>query len=674
MNAIQFPLSRVTIAFIFGIYFAHTAKVNLVWAAIAVSFSFLFFCFSYFWSRKQLNPTISFGIATYSLSFFMGSFILLSHSGWNQKNNYIHQIIDFEKPHQVEVVLREKLKKTRQHDRFIAIAYSIDNKQCSGKILLNFKKDCFAEEPKIGSKITLHTTLIQHKDPLNPNQFDYGKYLETKSIMAQTYIKAGQFKINSLEKDLFYFADCLRTRLITNLEKANFRTTELNIFAALLLGQQQDISQDVVRDYQLAGAIHILSVSGLHVGFLVFLIGLVIKLLPKNKWANKVRLFATLLLLWAFAFIAGLSPSVVRSVTMFSFVALGLYLNRTTNMFHVLSVSLLVILLFEPAFLFDIGFQLSYLALFFILWLQPILSKTWTPNNRILSYFWDILTVSFAAQIGTFPISVYYFHQFPTLFFVTNLIVIPFLSIIMSLGLLLLSLSLFDFTPKFLINLVEKSINILNQLIHWVASFDEFVFTGIPLTAVMVVVMYLLTFSLVFYTVKPIYNRLRVLISCTVLLQLCYLYSKWHTKYEKEWIIFNVPKATLISQRSGEEVILFTNTPINVDFYIQPYLIANFSKVSESHEIPKLMTFKNKKIAVIDSTGYYPKGKNPDILLLRQSPKVNFERVLNSCKPKLVIADASNYRTYVKLWKSTCYKEKIPFHNTYEKGFYIIKD
>jgi competence protein ComEC len=120
--------------------------------------------------------------------------------------------------------------------------------------------------------------------------------------------------------------------------------------------------------------------------------------------------------LWGFAVLAGLSPSVVRSVTMFSFVALGMHLKRQTNIFHTLLVSMLLILLFEPSFLFDIGFQLSYLALFFILWLQPIFLKWYKPDNQIVEYFWQLLTVSFAAQIGTLPLSLYYFHQFPGCF------------------------------------------------------------------------------------------------------------------------------------------------------------------------------------------------------------------------------------------------------------------
>jgi competence protein ComEC len=192
------------------------------------------------------------------------------------------------------------------------------------------------------------------------------------------------------------------------------------VVSALILGQQQDISKEILKDYQYAGAIHILSVSGLHVGFILLFITFLLKPLRKDKLGNTIRLLTIIISLWGFAILAGLSPSVVRSVTMFSFVAVGMYLKRSTNIFHTLLVSMFLILFFQPSFLFDVGFQLSYLSLFFILWLQPVISNLWEPKNKIVSYFWDILTVSFAAQIGAFPLSIFYFHQFPGLFFINK--------------------------------------------------------------------------------------------------------------------------------------------------------------------------------------------------------------------------------------------------------------
>lgn len=675
MNAIQFPLSRITVAFIFGILLAHCSNIDFIWANILIAISFSAFCIVYLWSQRQFIQSNFFGFSTYLFSFSIGIYSLMIHSSSNQKENYLNQIASVEIPHKTEIVLREKLKTTKYYEKYIGLISTIDNKSCSGKILLNFKNGCLGNDARIGTKLSIFTTIIPHKPPLNPDQFDYGKYLSNKSIPAQIYLEDSQFLIqDQLVKDLFYYSDLFRTKIIAGLQKAGFGSDELNVLAALILGQQQEISHEIVRDYQMAGAIHILSVSGLHVGFIVLFLGFLLKFLPKTRRFSYFKLTFILLSLWGFAFIAGLSPSVIRSVTMFSFVAIGLHLKRKTNMFHTLLVSLLLILLFEPSFLFDVGFQLSYFALFFILWLQPLIGKIWDPENKIIKYFWDILTVSFAAQIGTLPISIYYFHQFPGLFFLTNLLIIPFLSAIMALGLLMMLLILLGLSPKVLIDLVEKSIALLNYIIHKIASFDQMVFTNIPLNALLVLSLYLFLISVVIYFENPSYRPLGFVFLGIFVLQASFFYTKYTTRSKKELIVFNAKRSTLIAERNGNKVVVFADSSVSLKSPLESYLTANFSNVIMKKNVPQVMYVLDKKIVIVDSSRAYPRNANPDIMILRQSPKVNLDRVFKSCKPKLVISDASNYKSYTNRWRSTCQKAKIPFHSTYEKGFYKIEN
>ncbi len=675
MNAIQFPLSRITVAFIFGILLAHYSNIDFIWANILIFISFGAFCAVYFWSQRQFIQNNFFGFVTYFFSIFLGIYSLMIHSSSNQMDNYLNQIDSIEIPHKTEIVLREKLKTTKYYERYIGLVSAIDNKSCSGKILLNFKKGYLDHDARIGAKLSIFATVIPHKPPLNPDQFDYGKYLSNKSISAQIYAEDSQFLIqDQVVKDLYYYSDLFRTKIIAGLQKADFGSDELNVLAALILGQQQEISQEIVRDYQMAGAIHILSVSGLHVGFIVLFLGFLLIHLPKTRIFSYLKLTFILLSLWGFAFIAGLSPSVIRSVTMFSFVAIGLHLKRKTNMFHTLLVSLLLILLFEPSFLFDVGFQLSYFALFFILWLQPLLGTIWNPENKITKYFWDILTVSFAAQIGTLPISIYYFHQFPGLFFLTNLIIIPFLSAIMALGLLTMLLILLGLSPKLLIYLVEESIALLNYIIHKIASFDQMVFTNIPLNALLVLSLYLFLIAVVIYFKNPSYRRFGFVFLSIFVLQANFFYTNYTTRSKKELIVFNAKKSTLIAERNGNKVVVFADSSINIKSILESYLTANFSNVIMKKNVPQLMYVLDKKVVIIDSSRAYPRNANPDIMILRQSPKVNLDRVFRSCKPKLVISDASNYTSYSNRWRLTCQKAKIPFHSTYEKGFYKIEN
>ncbi|WP_245699480.1 ComEC/Rec2 family competence protein [Flavobacterium noncentrifugens] len=632
--------------------------------------AFLLFVFCYFSSDKNIKRNFYFGLSTYLLSFAFGAATLQVHSGYFQQSNYIHQVKNSDS-HLLEIVLREKLKSSVYKDRYIAIVKRVDRKKSSGKILINFDKG-LSKSFVIGTNIKINGEVVRHKTPYNPNQFDYGQYLTDKSILAQMYGTSQNILVSkSIDKDAFYYSNALRNRILKNLKKS-IAPKELNVIAALLLGQQQEISSDVLHDYQFAGAIHILSVSGLHVGFIMIFMTFLLNFLPKNRWTSIFKLTAVIGSLWGFAVLAGLSPSVIRSVTMFSFVAVGLHLKRKTNIFHTLLVSLLLILVFEPSFLFDVGFQLSYVALFFILWLQPIFSDFWQPENKIIKYFWDILTVSFAAQIGAFPLSVYYFHQFPGLFFATNLIIIPFLSVIMAVGVLVMILAVFNAVPDFLAKTLEYTIVILNKIINWVASFDTFVVQDIPFNKGMLVALYffLVAFFLCFR--KPDSRKITFASSALILFVVSYFATIKVSQNQKEWIVFNAKHSTLIVARTGKNITVFSNGKIQNNNILKSYAVANFAQVTNRRPIKNMAYFNNRKILIVDSLGQYPEKIAPDVLLLRQSPKINLARLLQHCKPKMIVADCSNYKSYVALWKKTCAQQKIPFHAIAEKGFYRL--
>ena len=570
-------------------------------------------------------------------------------------------------------MLREKLKSNAYNNRYIAEVIQLNRKPCSGKLLVNLKHNDSDLSFPIGTNLQITSRLLKHQEPKNPDQFDYGKYLAHKSILAQIYVGPGDVKMGrQINKDIFYYSDRLRNRILANLEKNLFNPTELAVIAALILGQQQDISADIIQDYQFAGAIHILSVSGLHVGFILMFLTFLLRFLPNTKWSRRLKLLAIIVSLWGFAVLAGLSPSVIRSVTMFSFVAVGMHLKRRTDIFHTLLVSILLILLVEPSFLFDVGFQLSYTALFFILWLQPMLSEVWQPQNKIANYFWQILTVSFAAQIGTLPLSVYYFHQFPGLFFVTNLVVIPFLSVIMALGVVVMVPAAFGYVPLLLVKPLEWSIAILNKVIHYVASFESFIISDISLNRYLMLALYLLVIGLVLWLRKPDFRKTVFVLGALIVFQCCYFGTQWTYETQSEWIVFNVKKSSAVAERSGKKITVYSNDKIEKNKTLQTYAVANFSTINAVKPLVNTAFFNNKKILVLDSIGAYPVACNPDVLLLTQSPKINLERLLQTCKPEIIVADASNYKSYVKIWEATCRKQKIPFHATAEKGYFKL--
>ncbi|RKS26779.1 competence protein ComEC [Flavobacterium endophyticum] len=674
MKILKFPLARIAIWFILGVLAAFYTEPSPKFSLLFCSTSLIIFGIAYYFSKKDFLQKIYFGIAAYLVFFSIGVSTQAIHNERFFKNHYSHKIDQDD--HHVEVALHEKLRSNASNERYIAKVCSIDTSNAKGKILLSISKEGLKQDFTIGSRLYVYGTISEPRAPSNPNQFDYRKYLANKSIYGQLYANVSEIKVSQkIDKNIWYYASEFRNTIIKNLKSSGFKNEELNVVIALILGQQQDISPELLKDYQLAGAVHILSVSGLHVGCIMIFIGFLLGGLPKTRWGNFIKIAILLSFLWAFAIIAGFSPSVTRSVVMFSFVAVGKYARRKTNIFHTLIVSMLFILLFEPSFIFDIGFQLSYCALFFIVWMQPLFSSVWLPKTWILKYFWDILTVSFAAQIGTFPLSTYYFHQFPGLFFITNLLVLPLLGFILALGVFVLVWAFFDIVPTFLAKSLEWSISLLNKIINWVASFESFIFQDISFSWQMLVACYVLILAFVLWVKQPNFQRLSFALSSLILLQLAYFGNKYFNQSQEELIVFNSKRNTILVERNGENIVVYTNNNLseaNLNFIIRPYLVGNFSHISKTERIQNLAYFNKNRILIVDSLGVFPKGLHPDIVIMTQSPKINLERVLQESRPKMIVADASNYRTDTQRWKATCEKEKIPFHSTVEKGFYSL--
>ncbi|WP_225585314.1 ComEC/Rec2 family competence protein [Flavobacterium sp. MDT1-60] len=534
MKVLDFPLAKITFSFVFGIVAAYYWLPSITISVRCLFIGILFLSALYLFSKKNKKLNIFFGLSTYYTSFCIGIIAFSINTDSFQNSNYTHYKTAFENPHCIDITLREKLKSNTYNDRYIALINSVDNKYYSGRIIVNIAKDSIKNSFVIGNSIRTKTVLQHTNSPKNPNQFNYAQYLSNKQIYAQIYISKAEIVLNkNAKKDIWFYASRLNTRIVHNLEKAKFNKEEMNVALALILGQQQEISSDIIQDYQYSGATHVLSVSGLHVGFIMLFILFILKPIPNTQKGSFIKLTSIIISLMLFAIISGLSPPVLRSVVMFSFLAIGNHLHRSSNIYHTLLVSILLILLFEPYYLFDAGFQLSYIALFSILWLQPLLKSIWPPKNKIVKYIWEALTVSFAAQIGTFPICLYYFHQFPSLFFVTNILILPVLSFIMIVGIVVMLISAFTSCPLILIQIFEKSIYLLNQIIHYVASFESFVIKNISFNSYHLISFYLFLIAGTIWFKKSSYNKLIIVLITIIMIQLSFVETKKKSKASK---------------------------------------------------------------------------------------------------------------------------------------------
>jgi competence protein ComEC len=223
---------------------------------------------------------------------------------------------------------------------------------------------------------------------------------------------------------------------------------------------------------------------------------------------------------------------------------------------------------------------------------------------------------------------------------------------------------------------LEWSIWLLNEIIAWVASFENLVFKDIPLHFLKMWGLYLVIVSCIIWLKKPTYRKLFATLFTVILLQIISIPIKYYNEKVEEFIVFNKIKTSIFTKRIGDKVIVFCSDNLakkgTTELVLKSYLVANYCSIQKKKTIPNLLYFKDKKILVIDSSATYIEKGRPDILLLINSPKINLDRVFQNWKPQIVVVDASNYKSYCKTWKATCAKEKIPFHDTTEKGFFKL--
>jgi competence protein ComEC len=671
MNLLRFIPVKLTLLLILGIVLGKYINLPLPYS-LMIAASFLLLLALNLFRSKDPN-SIFFGILMTSTIISIG---LLSYSIWQPQNwNDHYSNFEIKEGNTLRLKIREILKPNTYSNRYIAQVEQTNADKTSGKIILSLPIDSTQNLLQVDDELLTYGTLTEIKPPLNPHQFDYKKYLQNLGISKQLKGSKNSYFLSKTSTITVYgFAATIRNKFIQKLEGANFGENELGIIQALLLGQRNSISAETYDNYKDAGAVHILAVSGLHIGILLLLLQFLltpIERLPKGK---SVKLAVIVLLLWCFALIAGFSASVVRAVTMFSFVAYALYLNRPSNTFNILALSMFfILLLFNPMLLFQVGFQMSYVAVFSIVWVYPLLQRFWHPKHRVVRKIWQLLSVSFAAQLGVLPISLFYFHQFPGLFFISNLLIVPFLGILLGMGILVLVLALCNVLPDFLVDLYNGMVQLMNTVIEWVAQQEAFIFKNISFDGVQLVIAYAAVILMVGTLTKPSFKRTVALLTAVIGFQSWMLFSTFDTSQGEVLLLIHQNRNSIVFHQQGNQLTVHaTNTETNQRTEID-FMVGERIEEVGYQDLKNSYSIGDKYLLVIDSTGVYTSKKRPEYLLLTQSTKLNLERLIDSIQPKKILADGSNYRSAVERWRKTCIERKLSFHYTGEKGAYYFE-
>lgn len=678
MKLLNFAIIKITLCLITGILLAHYYDIPLRYILISTLVLILSIGVFLIVEKGRLVKSSGFGVLALLTFIGLGMFTYHSHDQKEFKLHYT-QYIDPGKD-RIETIsfrIREVLKPSSSYDKYVVDLSKINQTPVVGKTLLNIKRDSFLPSLKVDDVAVTTAALASLNPSLNPHQFDYRLYLQKQYIYHQVFTDRDHLlTVRSEPFTVFGYAAQLRTHINRKLKSYPFDPDELSLINALLLGQRQDISPEIFNSYSKAGVIHILAVSGLHVGIILLLLNSLFKPLEYFKHGKTLKIVLIVVILWSFAVVAGLSASVTRAVTMFSIVAIGMNLKRPSNRFNTLAISMFFILLLKPLFLFDVGFQMSYLAVLAIMAFQPSLERLWRPRFLPLRKLWQIFTVTLAAQLGVVPISLYYFHQFPGLFFISNLVIIPFLGMILGLGILIIVLAVLNLLPLWLAEVYGGMIHVMNKFVHWVSLQERFILTDVSFSGLQVVTAYLLILSLFPLFRKQNFKSVSMAMAALLIFQLALIFEK-HQNQADELIVFHKSTFSLLGIKRGPTFSVshnFDSLTAARDKSILNYKIGNAIKDLKTESLENMYMFNAKNILIVDRIGIYGiREFQPEYVILRESPKINLNRLLDTFEPELIIADGSNYKTYIQRWEATCKERKIPFHVTSRDGAFMMR-
>lgn len=462
-----YPFVRIIFFFctgiLLGIYLPDVLEIALA-ESLFIFFSILFVGISFFKSKdrfKYLNP----GFIAVLIVLLSGYLQIYYSSDYRNSDHFIHdqQVIQ---RYQVVITRQSQTKENswKTEGEVQAVQLNQEWVKRSGKVLLYFSRQAFSTSFNYGDVLLIEGNPALVPEPANPGEFDYRRFLTYRKIYHQHFIsEVRAMKIGNDPPHLL-MAYSIQARMWAEsvLKKYLQGEREQATASALVLGISDGLDNELIGAYAATGSLHVLSVSGLHVGIIYWLILLFLRPLQKTTSGKWALAFISIGVLWGYAFITGLSPSVLRAVTMFSFVALAGPWTKRTNIYNTLAASAFCLLLYEPYLIMSVGFQLSYLAVMGIVYLQPLFSRLWEPRQWLWDNIWQITCVSIAAQLATFALGILYFHQFPVYFLFSNLFVIPLSFVVLVGGIGLIAMSWIHAVAGFIGFLLEWTIKLLN--------------------------------------------------------------------------------------------------------------------------------------------------------------------------------------------------------------------
>ena len=384
-------------------------------------------------------------------------------------------------------------------------------------VLVYIMKDSLSMNIQCGDHLNFYTCIRTPEKTDVPGEFDYAAYLFRQQISGTAVVFPGYWQWTGERASLTgkQQANVWREKVLDCYRNWGFSGDEFAVLSALTVGYKEELSDELRETYQRAGVSHILALSGMHVAVLWGLLGWILRPLDKSRSLRWVKCGLIVLLLWGFAFLVGLPASVIRAVVMCMLMTVARAAGERTLSLNTLAIAAFFMLLYNPFYLFDAGFQLSFLAVFSILLIYPFLHQCRMVHQPVLRYMWGVMAVSLAAQLGTAPVVIYYFSHFPIYFLPANLIVAPLVLIIIYGAVATFVLSPFVLLHVWVVKGLNALLWLLNSSMQWVEHLPLSHSGGVHFSLVQVSMLYLLLFIVLFYQLHPS-RKLLVAILCGI--------------------------------------------------------------------------------------------------------------------------------------------------------------
>lgn len=573
---------------------------------------------------------------------------------------------------------------------------SLPSRAVTGKVMAYFSKTDSAFALHYGDLVAIPTPIRELQPPLNPEEFDYRTYLLRKGITGQTYLKDEDWidlEVNNANP-LYAFSYRFRNTLLSSLHRSGLNDDEFAVASAILLGYDDKLADEVRKNYVAAGSMHILCVSGMHVGIIYLLATLLLGFLNRKKWQKTLKQVLLLALIWFYALIAGLSPSILRASLMISFVIIGEVIHRKGFVINSIAASAFILLCINPNNLFEIGFQLSYAAVIGIVVLQRPIYSWFVIKNKLLDKIWNVTAVALSAQIATIPFTLFYFNQFTTYFWLSNLFMTPISFIVVISGMVLLLVSWIPYVNVLVGYLVWGSVYVMNAIVSWIERLPFSIVKGLYVSE-FEFSMLLLAFIMLLLCVALKKRRMFIgVLSALLLMMLSVTVRLYQSDSQKGMTVFSLRGHTAVDFVMGREHLLLADSALMYDesavdyslrgAWTKRYLSSHPETIRLNEDFvgdylckkSNLVSFDGKLFAlweeeqVEDSLSY----RLPvDYLLVSQRQSPDVQSVVNAYDTKLLLIDGSMPRYLAEKWIAQANEWHLPCQDigkgAFEVGF-----